>query len=65
VGVRRQLWITKKPYQVEVDGNEIFLINGNSGEKEYKIDFINLSQTLWPAVALNRDDKIKIPKIIE
>ena len=51
----------QKPYQVEVTGNEIFLINGTTGEKEYKVDFNDLSEAYWPAVAINRDDKIRIP----
>jgi hypothetical protein len=60
--VKKAIMDYQKPYWVKEDGDEIFLLNGrSSGEKEYKIDSKDLSQRVWPAVALNRDDNIKIP----
>jgi hypothetical protein len=51
----------QKPYKIETNGNDIFLINGSTGEKEYEVVSSDLSQPHWYVSAINRVDKIKIP----
>jgi hypothetical protein len=50
-----------KCYQFKIKNQEAILINGSTGEEEYKIESIDLQQYLFQVSALNRDDKIKIP----